>query len=200
LVQGSDGNLYGTTFIGGDTSRGAVFRITPAGQLTTLHSFNGTDDGQWPCAALVEGKDGYFYGTTGYGGTYGQGTVFRMSPNGALTTLLYFDGFNGAHPGAPLVEAAGGDFYGTTLNGGASSFGTVFRLSVPALALSIALSGNHIVLSWPAWASDLLLQQTTDLATTNWTAVTNSPTVTNLQNQVTLSPAPDTFTFYRLTH
>ena len=64
--------------------------MTPAGLLTTLHSFNGGGDGQWPVAELVEGKDGYFYGTTSTGGAYGDGTVFRMGINGALTTLVSF--------------------------------------------------------------------------------------------------------------
>jgi uncharacterized repeat protein (TIGR03803 family) len=115
-----------------------------------------------------------------------------------MTTLFYFDGFNGANPTAPLVMATDGSFYGTTLNGGAYGFGTVFRLTVPQPTLSIALSATGVVLSWPSWASDLLLQQTSDLATANWTAVTNSPTVTNLQNQVFLAPVPAANTFYRL--
>jgi len=200
LVQGSDGNLYGTTFNGGAHGRGTVFRIAPEGVLTTIHSFNGSGDGQWPAAAVFEGQDGYFYGTTSYGGTYGDGTVFRMSPNGQLTSLLYFDGFIGANPAAPLVMATDGSFYGTTINGGANGDGTVFRLTVPALSLNIASAGSQIVLSWPSWASDLLLQQNSDLTTTNWTAVTAQPVMTNLQYQVLLSPAPSGNTFYRLTH
>ena len=123
-----------------------------------------------------------------------------MTPSGALTTLLYFDGYNGANPRAPLVHAADGSFYGTTINGGANGFGTVFRLSVPPSSLDIALSGGQIVLSWPSWASDLLLELTSDLTASNWSAVTNSPVVTNLQNQVTLPPPPTGNTFYRLTH
>jgi len=153
-----------------------------------------------PRAALVEARDGYFYGTTQVGGAYGFGTVFRMTHNGALTTLLYFDGFNGANPRASLMQAADGSFYGTTINGGANGFGTVFRLSVPPSPLSIALSGGQIVLSWPSWASDLLLEQTSDLSASGWSAVTNSPAVTNLQNQVTLPPPPTGNTFYRLIH
>src|SRR6266571_2603159 len=133
LVKGSDDNLYGTTSFGGAHGRGTVFRITSASLLTTLHSFNGEGDGEAPRAALVEGKDGYFYGAALYGGPYGFGTVFRMTPSGALTTLLYFDGFNGANPSPALVQATDGSFYGTTLNGGANGFGTVFRLSVPEI-------------------------------------------------------------------
>ena len=123
-----------------------------------------------------------------------------MGINGVLTTLLHFDGFNGANPSAPLVQATDGSFYGTTINGGANGFGAVFRLNVPPSSLGIALSGGQIVLSWPSWASDLVLEQTSDLTASNWSAVTNSPVVTNLQNQVTLPPPPTGNTFYRLTH
>jgi uncharacterized repeat protein (TIGR03803 family) len=207
LVQAADGNFYGTTLNGGVHGRGTVFRVTPEGLLTTLYSFAGDSDGEFPLAALVEGKDGYFYGTTAYGGTgfagsglNGQGTVFRMTPAGVLTTLHYFVAFNGATPAARLVQTANGDFYGSTMNGGAHGDGTIFRLSVPPPALTIVLSGANLLLSWPSWASDLLLQQTSDLATNNWSAVTNSPVVTNLQNQVTLAPPPSGNTFYRLTH
>jgi uncharacterized repeat protein (TIGR03803 family) len=200
VVQGKNGDFYGVTYHGGAYGRGTVFRMTLAGLLTTLYSFDGPGDGQWPQAALVQGKDGYFYGTTSGGGTYGEGTVFRMGLNGALTTLLYFDGFNGATPSAPLVQATDGSFYGTTLNGGAHGLGTVFRLSVPAPSLTIVLSGTGVVLSWPAWASDLRVQQTSDLTTGNWTAVTNAPVVTNLQTQVTVAPGPGGNTFYRLAH
>jgi uncharacterized repeat protein (TIGR03803 family) len=99
-----------------------------------------------------------------------------------------------------LVQAADGDFYGTTANGGAYGFGTVFRLTVPAPRLNIAESGSQILLSWPAWASDLRLQQTSDLGTGKWTPVTNSPVVVNQQNEVTLMPAAGGNTFYRLIH
>jgi uncharacterized repeat protein (TIGR03803 family) len=207
LVQAPDGNFYGTTYHGGALGRGTVFRITPAGLLTTIHSFNGEGDGYWPLATLVEGHDGYLYGATSFGGKgfngsefSGQGTLFRISPKGQLTTLVYFDGFNGANPDAPLVQAPDGSYYGTTLNGGANGNGTVFRLSVPALSLSIALSGNQIVLSWPSWASDLVLQQTSDLSVSNWTTVTNSSVTTNQMTQVILAPEPSAKKFFRLAH
>src|SRR5664279_4294767 len=76
LVQGRDGNFYGTTSSEGTSGNGAVFKITPTGTLTTLHSFAGSD-GSDPQAGLVQGTDGNFYGTTSYGGTGGNGTVFR---------------------------------------------------------------------------------------------------------------------------
>ena len=200
LVQGSDGNFYGTTLDDGANRSGTIFRMTPSGVLTRLYSFTAGSDGQWPRAALVEGKDGYFYGTTTMGAAYGSGTVFRLAPNGTFTTLVQFDGFNGANPASPLAQATDGNFYSTTPNGGAYGFGTVFRLSVPAPTLSIALSSSNVVLSWPSWATDLVLHQTSDLATGNWMAVTNSPIVVNQQNEVTLLPPAGGNTFYRLIH
>jgi uncharacterized repeat protein (TIGR01451 family) len=155
LVKGTDGNFYGTACYGGVYGLGTVFRITPAGVFTVLHSFSGGSDGAYPVAALLRGNDGYFYGTTFNGGVYndevltgpqtgwvvgGYGTVFRMSPNGALTILVSFDGFNGANPTAPLTQATDSTFYGTALNGGANGFGSIFRLDVPAPSLSLALS------------------------------------------------------------
>jgi uncharacterized repeat protein (TIGR03803 family) len=200
LVQRSDGNFYSTTLDDGANRSGTIFRVTPSGLLTRLYSFTTGSDGQWPRAALVEGKDGYFYGTTTMGAAYGSGTVFRLAPNGTFTTLVQFDGFNGANPASPLAQATDGNFYSTTPNGGAYGFGTVFRLSVPAPTLSIALSSSNVVLSWPSWATDLVLHQTSDLATGNWMAVTNSPIVVNQQNEVTLLPPAGGNTFYRLIH
>jgi uncharacterized repeat protein (TIGR03803 family) len=200
LLQGSDGNFYGTTTDDGPNRSGTVFKMTPTGLLTRIYSFTGGSDGQWPRGALVEAKDGYFYGTTMTGGIYGSGTVFRLAPSGALTTLVQFDEFNGANPTASLVQASDGAFYGTTLNGGASGFGTVFRFSVPEPTLSIASSGGQVILSWPSWASDLRLEQSSDLSASIWTAVTNSLVVTNLQNQVVLRAPSSGNMFYKLTH
>ena len=92
LVQGSDGDFYGTTTDGGTGGTatgggGTVFRMTPAGVLTTLVSFNGAN-GNSPQDPLVQGSDGNFYGTTTYGGANGRGTVFQVTTNGVLTTLV----------------------------------------------------------------------------------------------------------------
>jgi len=130
LVQGSDGNFYGTTYGSSPSANGTVFRISPSGILTTLWSFTGGSNGAYPWATLVQGSDSNFYGTASYGGAYGAGTVFRISPSGSLTSLWSFTGGNdGATPQAGLVQGSDGNFYGTASYGGAYGAGTVFRIS-----------------------------------------------------------------------
>jgi uncharacterized repeat protein (TIGR03803 family) len=138
LVQGRDGNLYGTTggtnvLDGSGTNGwGSVFQITTNGALTTLYSFTGGNDGAYCWAGLVQGSDGFFYGTTHWGGANGYGTVFKISTNGAFTSLHSFAGtysFDGANPSG-LVQGSDGYFYGTTPNGGYYGQGNVFRISI----------------------------------------------------------------------
>jgi uncharacterized repeat protein (TIGR03803 family) len=128
LVQGTDGNLYGTTYAGGSNGKGTVFKITTLGVLTTLYSFSGAD-GTNPYAGLVQASNGNFYGTTYFGGAAGLGTIFRITAGGILTTLYSFSGSDGSGPLAGLIQAANGSFYGTTGFGGANSYGTVFGIT-----------------------------------------------------------------------
>jgi uncharacterized repeat protein (TIGR03803 family) len=139
LIQATNGNLYGTTADGG-TNFGTVFEITPAGKLTTLYRFcslSGCADGSNPEAGLLQASDGNFYGTTCCGGTYGDGTVFKITKAGVLTTLASFDGTNGNQPAfGSLIQGSDGNFYGTTILGGLNTgcedsggCGTIFRMS-----------------------------------------------------------------------
>jgi uncharacterized protein (TIGR03437 family) len=129
LLQGADGNFYGTT-LGGDNGLATVFKITPAGALTTLHVFGETaGDGSGPQDSLILGSDGNFYGTASAGGVNGSGAVFEITPGGTLTTLYSFGGPDGATPVGSLVQASDGNFYGTTQGGGAYGFGTVFKIT-----------------------------------------------------------------------
>src|SRR5579872_567079 len=130
VVQGTDGNFYGTTVFGGSLGNGEVFKITPAGKLVTLYSFTNGNDGRYPYAGLLLGLDGNFYGTTGYGGANNfYGTVFKITPKGVLTTLHAFDSTDGASCVAALIQASNGIFYGTTESGGANGYGTVFKMT-----------------------------------------------------------------------
>jgi uncharacterized repeat protein (TIGR03803 family) len=140
LTEGVDGNFYGTTDAGGTNNSGAVFRITPAGVETILHSFGGGTDGQQPTAGLILANDGNFYGTTRLGGAYQAGTVFRITPAGVETVLYSFGSTttDGQNPAAGLLQASDGNFYGTTQRGGASSYyGTVFRLTAAGVETTL---------------------------------------------------------------
>lgn len=133
LVQATDGNFYGTTSEGGIPNQGTVFRITPAGKLTTLHIFctqGNCPDGAGPIAALVQATDGDLYGTTYGGGTIGDGTIFKITLKGKLTTLFGFDSTDGCCLSAGLTQSTNGTLYSTTGAGGAANEGTVFRVAV----------------------------------------------------------------------
>jgi uncharacterized repeat protein (TIGR03803 family) len=112
LVQGSDGNLYGTTFVGGHFDAGTIFRIDAAGVLTTLHHFSGRD-GSLPAAGVIQATDGNLYGTTEAGGAFYSGTVFRWDAARGLTTLHNFSGGDGSQP-TILIQGRTGTIFGGT--------------------------------------------------------------------------------------
>jgi uncharacterized repeat protein (TIGR03803 family) len=151
LIQAADGDFYGTAFGGGASPAcgslgcGTVFKITPSGTLTTLYNFcaqSGCPDGENPMVGLVQATDGNFYGTMTYGGNgtctssfLGPtcGTVFKITPDGTLTTLYSFCSQSGCtdgeNPSAPLIQATDGNLYGTVTYGGANGVGTVFKIT-----------------------------------------------------------------------
>jgi uncharacterized repeat protein (TIGR03803 family) len=146
LVQATNGDLYGTTLYGGVNctqsqagSCGTVFKITPSGTLTTLYSFCSKGvypdctDGNASRGGLIQATNGDLYGTTGFGGAYGGGTIFRMTPSGMLTTLYSFCSLSSCADGSGpngLVQATNGDLYGTTSGGGINgNYGTVFKIT-----------------------------------------------------------------------
>jgi uncharacterized repeat protein (TIGR03803 family) len=189
LVQGSDGNFYGTTFDGGVAGKGTVFRISPSGIYTNLYSFAGyPNDGGGPEAGLVQGSDGSFYGTTVSGGAIGNGTVFRITPRGTETILYSFGSVpnDGHEPEAGLVQGSDGNFYGTTsddVNGN----GTLFRISPSGNYSNLYSFGNC-----PDGANPYAgLVQGTDgnfYGTTEYGGMYNGGTVFRLN--VPLSPPP----------
>ncbi len=135
VLQARDGNFYGTTYTGGAYAGGTVFRITPSGTLTTIYSFcsPGCSDGDAPQSGLILGSDGNFYGVTTYGGPYLNGSLFKISPSGTLTTLYSFcaqsDCADGRVPASVLVQGSDGNFYGATYLGGANDRGTLFKIT-----------------------------------------------------------------------
>jgi len=132
VIQLSDGKFYSTTLYGGSANQGTAFKMTAAGAVTILHSFGSlTTDGSEPMAGFIQSSDSYLYGTTSIGGTFDNGTVFRMTTSGSVTVLHSFSSGDGFEPSAPLIEISNdpGTFYGTTFSGGSGSNGTVFRIS-----------------------------------------------------------------------
>ncbi len=161
LVQATDGNLYGAAYSGGTGGNGTVFEIpTSGGTLTTLYNFclNTCANGSTPFAGLIQATDGNLYGTTLFGGASGNGTLYKITTSGALTTLYSFCSeagcADGQNPYAGLIQATNGTqtLYGTTADGGAygsgSGDGTVFSLLVPQTARvspgSLSFSGQDI--------------------------------------------------------
>jgi uncharacterized repeat protein (TIGR03803 family) len=137
-IQDALGNLYGTTTYGGSYGGGTVFKLNKTGKETVLYSFchnqSTCTDGQWPYAGVVGDAQGNLYGTTGAGGAYGEGVVFKLSKTGVETVLHSFGkGKDGAFPLAGVIGDAQGNLYGTTRGGGdfecgQGGCGVVFKL------------------------------------------------------------------------
>jgi uncharacterized repeat protein (TIGR03803 family) len=182
LIQGNNGNFYGTTQGGGNSACfggcGIVFEITPAGVLTILHAFDGTD-GAYPFGGLVQATNGNFYGTTEQGGVgeFGvdQGTVFEITPGGTLTTLYGFCSqpgcTDGRFPYAGLVQASNGKLYGTTMNGGDSNAcgehgcGSIFEITAEGqltTLYSFDINDGPLLVATPVQGTDGNFYGTTD--------------------------------------
>jgi uncharacterized repeat protein (TIGR03803 family) len=136
LVQAANGDLYGTTYEGGANSVGTIFKLTPAGALTTLHSFD-TTDGALPDGSMVLATNGDLYGTTWVGGTGTVGTIFKITPAGVFTSLHSFDSTDGAVCSSELIQATNGDLYGATYQGGANNLGTIFKITPAGVFTSL---------------------------------------------------------------
>jgi uncharacterized repeat protein (TIGR03803 family) len=147
LVQGTDGNFYGTTYQGGANNYGTIFKITPAGVLTLLHSFAPSStnlDGANPQTGLVLGSDGNFYGATVIGGYYNGGLLYKITPAGKFTilhSLCSTSGCtNGFYPRTPFVQHTNGKFYGNV--SGNSLGGSYFY------SLDVGLKGFTKLVNW----------------------------------------------------
>jgi uncharacterized repeat protein (TIGR03803 family) len=141
LVRDAAGNFYGTTSEGGSYGSGTVFKLDTGGNESILYSFTGGADGSLPTAALTLDPVGNLYGTTYFGGSYGDGVVFKFDVAGNETVLYSFKGgADGANPWAKVIRDPVGNLYGTTTYGGTvgePGAGTVFKLDA---------AGNETVL------------------------------------------------------
>ncbi len=229
FIDGSDGanpyaglilsgnTLYGTASCGNSSGFGTVFAVNTNGtDFTTLYTFSGVStnasgyyinsDGALPYAGLILSGN-TLYGTAGWGGPYGNGTVFAVNTDGTgFTTLHVFTAVgaygknrDGANPYAGLA-LSGNTLYGTAENGGSLGNGTVFSITLPPVTvpqLAITLAGTNVVLTWPASRIAFTLQSTTNLLPAAWNAVFPAPALVNGQNTVT-NPISGTQQFFRL--
>jgi uncharacterized repeat protein (TIGR03803 family) len=148
LMQSTNGNIYGTTILGGQFGFGTVFGISPAGDFHTIFSFAGTN-GAEPVTGLVEGDDGWLYGMTeGDINSYGHGTIYKVSSNGDFAIVASFNGTNGRYPVGNLVKDEDGQLYGVAVLGGTFDGGTVFRLTTNN-EIEVIASFNNDTGQWP---------------------------------------------------
>ena len=146
VTLGTDGNFYGTTYGGGTTPYGTVFKVTPSGSLTTLYNFTGGNDGALPLAPPIQGTDGSFYGTTCplCNGAPGNGSIYKITSSGTFSVLYDCDGTHCLNFWDPLIQGTDGSFYGTTEYGGATGQGAVFKItSAGKLTVLYNFDGTH---------------------------------------------------------
>ncbi|MEH2059728.1 MAG: choice-of-anchor tandem repeat GloVer-containing protein [Nostoc sp.] len=141
LLSATDKNYYGTASAGGTSGQGVVFKLTPAGVLTS-YSFSGAN-GANPQAALIE-SSGFLYGTTKVGGANNKGAIFKVPIGGGTPVLVgSFNGTNGANPTAALIKASNGNFYGTASAGGANNKGVIYQLTGATITDLISFNGTN---------------------------------------------------------
>jgi uncharacterized repeat protein (TIGR03803 family) len=210
LIKGSDGNFYGTVEYGGSYGNGIVFKITPSRTFTVLHEFSSIRDtttprfmncdGANPLGTLVEGRYGFLYGTTYYGGANGTGGIFQISMDGSSFVFLYSFTSDGTYPYAGVIYASDGNYYGTTFLGGANRFGTIYKMSPPGTMLPVFnAEPNTVYTSSPITMAGLTGNTITITGgeySVNGGAFTSSPgtihTNDTLQVRVTSAPTYNT--------
>ncbi len=203
LAQGTNGLLYGTASAGGADGFGTVFDMTAGGVFNVLYAFTNGSDGAYPEAGLTLGSDGNFYGATSSGGPCGNGGVFKITPQGALTALYLFTGGNdGSSSCAMLAQGSDGDLYGTTQYGGADGEGVVFKInpfSTAPVLTSITQSAGTIGITWTGLpGKSYQAQYATNLNQTNWSKLGGAVTATNGTGSQTDSAPGHPERFYRV--
>ncbi len=205
LIQTAEGSFYGTTVLGGAHNLGTIFRLTPDGVLTTLVAFDG-QNGSYPYTGLIQGRDGGLYGTTEFGGlgfdgslNDGFGTAFRVSVDGDLNTLAFFDDLSGSHPVTELVQGKDGNFYGTCAGGGNQGVGSIYRFASQFLAELLSQPAGGSKLRWNAVKGFTYQPQTlTDLGSRIWSNLGNPSVATNSSMSITLSSITEVRRFFRV--
>src|SRR4051794_10645049 len=130
LAGSSDGNFYGITSGGGAFNNGTIFKVTPAGTYTVLRNMKATTDGASNTNSLVSTNNGFLYGLCYNGGSFGQGTIFKISTTGTFTILRNLNyPVDGSNPKGSLIVGTDGDLYGMNSGGGANGDGTIFKIS-----------------------------------------------------------------------
>ena len=129
LMLANDGNYYGTTTSGAASGSGSIFRMTPDGTVTNIHSFYSSTDGSYPSGKLVQGPDGALYGTTRSGGANTYGTIFRITLAGDFSVLYPFANSDGRGPCSELLVGSNNTLYGTASGGGDNYGGTIFKIT-----------------------------------------------------------------------
>jgi uncharacterized repeat protein (TIGR03803 family) len=141
LIQGRDGNFYGSSYAGGAHSFGVIFEVTSGGTYSALYSFTGATDGEHP-NGIIQGSDGNFYGTAQTGSEAdgaNYGTIFSVSPDGQFLLLADLTEIEGFLPESPLLEVVPGTFLGTASMGGQHNYGSVFSVTGTAVTVLYSL-------------------------------------------------------------
>ncbi|HEX3653779.1 MAG TPA: choice-of-anchor tandem repeat GloVer-containing protein [Rhizomicrobium sp.] len=128
-VDRATGDLYGTTEFGGASDAGVIWKLAANGTYSLLHTFDDTSDGRQPRWHLVQDHKGNFYGVALFGGSGGDGTVFKLAPDGTFTVLHSFTGSDGNNPVGRLERDRTGNLYGVTFLGGAHNWGSVYKIA-----------------------------------------------------------------------
>jgi uncharacterized repeat protein (TIGR03803 family) len=134
VIADNSGNLFGTTFSGGQFGSGSIFKLDNAGVFSTLASLN-NQSGVFPTGGLITDTSGNLFGTTAFGGANNRGTIFKLDKAGVLTTLVNFDDISGSGDNARLIAVAGGKLLGTTAFGGLNRAGIIFSVDIGGAAV-----------------------------------------------------------------
>ncbi|HWD17864.1 MAG TPA: choice-of-anchor tandem repeat GloVer-containing protein [Verrucomicrobiae bacterium] len=207
LAEDDAGNYYGVTTYGAGYGHGAVFEIDANNSVTALHSFGAqtiqgnTIDGLQPEGGLTRAVDGNFYGATLSGGWQNYGTIFRITPQGDFSTVVWFDGVNGSHPMAAPAQGLDGSLYGSARDGGPSGAGMIYRLSIPIPPPSFrhaAAVEGFFNFSWNAIGGRAYqVQYATNLANPDWKDLGGRLTADSLALGIS-DPVTNQQRFYRV--